>query len=657
MADFPFRSYCWALGTTSFRTSGFNVQIECQLDLLDRFRTRNSGDWRGLQIPYYRFMQSEGFVSGDAPNPAKDAREKTTGLVKLGLIDGDRRLTAVGKALLTLSRSGNFGEDNALQISNDSFIYLKQLLKTSDSRCGTPVRPYAVLAYLLTMLGELSMDEYTYLLPLCVNAKCTADIVTAITRVREGKKSIDDIIVDTLLGMTNYETALWYFLERVQNVTADVIMDIGMNRKSGSGGMQGYDMPLFDLYETLHKIAFDRAADSVPMLLEQCGNISGNTKAIWRKHLFRSAVRSVVERDKLSALNDIPILRVTTEHDFRTEFFRLMHLFKAKATLADYADLNRRYFQTTDTVIFADGKVELDILPKVWLETVKDKLLDIAFVESDNLTINVDLPEIAPFLAIDERKLYAEVSRLFGITINTANDAATVISDERHKRFNTLIDEHFDKNTLIDLFGKFENREDDAIRKAVTDNANIPTIFEYILGIAWYQISGRRGKILDYMNLSLEADLLPRSHAMGGNADIEYLYEQTAEYTAHCLLVEATLTDNTNQRRQEMESVSRHLGEHIIRTGNKGDYCVFVSTYLDINVINDFRGRKLIGYIDKHTMERVTDMKIIPLETKEIQTILRKDIDYSKLYTLFDAAYQADTDVTEWYEMEIKERI
>ena len=42
-------------------------------------------------------MQEKHFVKGDAPRRAKDAREKTSGLVDIGLIDPDRHLTEVGK--------------------------------------------------------------------------------------------------------------------------------------------------------------------------------------------------------------------------------------------------------------------------------------------------------------------------------------------------------------------------------------------------------------------------------------------------------------------------------------------------------------------------------------------------------------------------------
>lgn len=185
---------------------------------------------------------------------------------------------------------------------------------------------------------------------------------------------------------------------------------------------------------------------------------------------------------------------------------------------------------------------------------------------------------------------------MLGKSVTDKESARKVIKDERYARFNRLIDDKFDKETLITLFNHFEGRNDDEIRALVTDNADIPTIFEYVLGIAWYVISDREGDVLDYMNLSLEADLLPKTHAGGGEADIVWKYEKTEWYPKHTLLIEATLADGSNQRRMEMEPVSRHLGDFCITHPEDEAYCVFVTTYLNINVISDFRARRYMEY-------------------------------------------------------------
>ena len=68
-------------------------------------------------------------------------------------------------------------------------------------------------------------------------------------------------------------------------------------------------------------------------------------------------------------------------------------------------------------------------------------------------------------------------------------EARNVLEDERYKRLQHLIDTQFTDERLIRLLTLFEKREDGEISRMVTDNADIPTIFEYILGIIWYKVS------------------------------------------------------------------------------------------------------------------------------------------------------------------------
>ena len=200
---------------------------------------------------------------------------------------------------------------------------------------------------------------------------------------------------------------------------------------------------------------------------------------------------------------------------------------------------------------------------------------------------------------------------------------------------------------LLDLF---ERRNDAQIQEMVTDGADIPTIFEYVLGIIWYKTSERQGKILDFMKLSLDADLLPKTHAAGGEADIVYEYPATDYYPEHSLLLEATLADRTNQRRMEMEPVSRHLGMHLIRTGNLNSYCVFATTYLDINVTSDFRNRKSSFFYDPQDPTKyVNGMKIIPIDTSVLKSVVSCQRKYRDLYAIFETAYNADLNPLEWY--------
>ena len=188
----------------------------------------------------------------------------------------------------------------------------------------------------------------------------------------------------------------------------------------------------------------------------------------------------------------------------------------------------------------------------------------------------------------------------------------------------------------------------------VTDEADIPTIFEYVLAIVWYKVSERRGNILDYMKLSLEANLLPKTHAAGGYADIIYEYESCQEFPEHSLLIEATLADGTNQRRMEMEPVSRHLGEYRLKHGNPFDYSLFISTFLHRNVVSDFRYRKDMPYFGKGD-ETIDGMKIIALDTKALKEILNNGSTYRHLYGIFDKYHESDMEMPVWHENLVRE--
>ncbi|NMA03292.1 MAG: AlwI family type II restriction endonuclease, partial [Clostridiales bacterium] len=159
----------------------------------------------------------------------------------------------------------------------------------------------------------------------------------------------------------------------------------------------------------------------------------------------------------------------------------------------------------------------------------------------------------------------------------------------------------------------------------------------------------------EYMKLSLEPNLLPKAHATGGSADIIYEYSACRDFPKHSLLIEATLSEGTSQRRMEMEPVSRHLGEFLLKSNNPFDYTLFISTYLHKNVMADFRGRKYMQYYGNGD-EIVDGMKIISLDTGALKIIINKNIKYRYLYKVFDKYYESDEpSLFEWQDNLIKE--
>lgn len=655
MPTIPYKSFCWSLGTTSFRTKDFNKTIEEQLLLLDGFweLPENSNDsWNGnneLQTRYYDYMHANGFVEGDARNKPKDAREKTSGLVDIGLVDDGRKLTNAGQALLAICNANDFTPDNFFDIPRDSYLYLKQLLKTSNNIDGDNVRPFIILLYVLAQLGEVSNEELTYLLPLCISADTTEEIIRGILEVRAGNATIDEIIVERLMQKDNYQAALELLLDN--NVTEELICEIGINRKS-----RQYDKDYYPLYQELYAAYVNNDSTAFARVFSATRSIK--IGKLWRSYIFDTISEVAISRNPEEHINTTLFDEATTESEFKTAFFKVMHLLKAKATLSDYLDLNRRYIKTTDIVLFEDDTVKLDIIPKHFFGTVAEELYTYAFSETELLGVNCELIDIADCLVVNEQAVVDSVNDELGVTVTTIAEARVVLEDNRYERLRHLIDTKFSDEQIINLLNCFESRNDTEIRSMVTDNADIPTIFEYVLGIMWYKVSEYHGKILDYMKLSLDANLLPKTHAAGGEADIVYEYTATEHYPAHAMLLEATLADGTNQRRMEMEPVSRHLGKHLLRTRNMNSYCVFATTYLDINVISDFRARKAIPYYDPQDYSQHVDgMKIIPLATSELKKIVEHHKTYKELYAIFATAYNSQLPPHEWYEVDVLQQL
>lgn len=653
---FAFKSYSWSLGTTSFRMKDFHRQVEKQLILLHNFwEQSDSQQWSrnpATQIDYYNYIYELGFVTGQIQNDnekkAKTARQKTSGLVDIGLIDENRHLTEVGERLFDLTVNNDFACDNEFQIPKDSYLYLNQVLKTTNYINQQYIRPYVVLGYVLSRCDYyLTDEEFTYLLPLCIDDYTTNSIIQQIIQLRNSLTNIDEIIENTVLCRENYVLALDYFLHSEK--TAEDIMTIGMNRDGII-----HDRIYADLFLYLKELYLEDDYSNFYSLTTVINLLKGKAKPLWKKLLFgnKRTIRS--EEDLIPNV----FTAVANENEFCLEFFRCLHLFKIKANLADYKDLNRRYLSITDSVIFEDSKVKFSPLFEYFFKSCGERAYDGAY-ENTELLFNVTtLEDINENLVFNNNEILRVFNQENNTTYRDINRVYEHIESDRLNRFRRLVDTRFPNNIILDLLRDFESRRNDGmIIQTVGGEADVPTAFEYIIAIAWYRLSGYIGNVLEYMNLHINADLLPVTHAAGGESDIVYKYPETTSYPAHTLLIECTLMESTTQRRGEMEPVTRHLMNYMIDE-DPNAYCAFVSNNIHASVVSDFRMRKNMPTYRNDT-EHVDGMKIIPLRTIELRGIIEKELSYSQIYQLFEEAYDADVLIAppQWYHDYVVEKI
>ena len=660
LEDIKFQSYCWSLGTTSFRVKDLNFKIERQLQILKELWNENPNvRWNGnnsIQEEYYNKMLQKNFITGEANNKPKDARQKTSGLVQIGVIDDNRHITEIGEKIIDIVEQENFKSDNIFNINKDSYLYLKQLLKLQITDNGINVKPFAVLLYFLSELGYLTKDEFTYILPLCTNREYIDIMLENIKKYRNNQKTIEDIIQNKMENMSNYKAAIDFIKGNGVN-SIDEFSIIDMGRKGTK-----YVEPMYNFFEALYRISkkdFDEeACDTIINFIKEQTKKNSKVAKYWKDYLRYSS--KMLTEEYLEDIKEIPLFNFKNKTEYTIEFFKVMHTAKWKATLEDYADLNKRYISLSDIVIFEDDKIELDVFPKYFFLNISKEIVNTEILDKDKynnfISTDIELNKIYECLNVNVDEIIYQIQADYPDRVVNKDSIKTFIEDEKLRRFNELIDNKFNENQLVQLFTYIENNDRSAINEYVDWNSDVPTIFEYILGITWYRLSNRSGNILEYMKLSLDANLLPKTHAAGGTADIVYEYNKTNDYPEHKVLLEATLTESTSQRKNEMEPVSRHLMREIQENDNDDTYAVFVANILQEEVLSDFRSRKNYQFRGKNSVK--SGLKIISLSIRDIIKLINIKIQYSKLYKIFDEAYK-DTNINdlEWYEKLVKNKI
>ena len=431
--NIAFKSFYYSLGTTSFRMQNFNQKIEQQLDLLNQFWQKpeyKDEKWESnepVQEAYYNFIKESDFLKeGDAPRKAKDARQKTSGMRDIGLIDDNRRLTPVGKKLLEVAKSNDFASDNFLQIPKDSFIYFQQLLKTYITiDKDTGVRPFILLARLLKKFNYLNKEEFMYLFPLCINKETTEFIESKLSEFRGQDVNVGEIVTEIFMQQQNYKDALAYFISE-KTVTEETFCKVGLNRKS-----KDYDRAYLPLYNAIKKVYFENDKTSKTILdLYEASDI-GNVKTHWRKFLFQTSSSAAIRKSPIEQLQHANMFsNLEDEKTLKTVFFKTMHLIKVERTLEDYFDLNRRYLKISDTLLFADENVKFDAIPKYYFSLIPDNFYNLAFEKSDKLSEVQSLEEISPYLKLDEDKLLKAINKDNKTSFTKIGEIKKFVADE-----------------------------------------------------------------------------------------------------------------------------------------------------------------------------------------------------------------------------------
>lgn len=640
------------LGDTSFRRKNllddYKIMLQGITEQLEEWSTKNSS-----QMTFYQYVAKSGLINdtfyGDYYSFISDKFEEsifekyknkkevtdykslvkyfileqkkrgrtyTNALVKIGLVDGKRKITAVGESLL----DGDTKQDDIeklFNLSTDNIIFLRQLLKLRvyESEGENYIYPFRMGIYLLSKFDDIPQKEFCTILSLIRAGKTDEEYREILDKYKLVKSK--NMSFGQYVSRYIQEENLEIKFEEKYRISKEKFEKYFLNRKS-KDKIEDY----FEFYE-ISLDFFENRNLEIYKKLEKISKKDSIKKAFGYNKVpfkFCKTLKEFFEENKET------MFEAKNIEEFNKLFYELFRDSKNYDLIFEYNDMTIRTFNLSGIISFENGLVNLSykwLSKNIFSEIIGMKKLNNEVVK-DNFHKNISFSEI---FDLSEERIESFIEKLRKENnIPKEISIFEYFSNKIDKDFEKKLEERFSNDKVCSILNLFKNREnDEKISKEVTDNAKIPTIFEYMLAIAWHRISNKEFNLKKSLKLSLDGDGFPLSHAPGGDGDI------IAEYSDFDVMLEATLMDKNTQKRGELEPVIRHTANLTIKNmeENKKTYTFFVANELDINVINIFRATSQIQLQSTQNREKYTNgIKIYSLTIDKIIYLLENNINY-----------------------------
>lgn len=497
------------------------------------------------------------------------ARHYTSNLVRLGFADDARNISSAGMDLLrgTICRDSF---ERVLPLSDTNIILLRQLLKLRiyskpDSQGNRHYyNPFLMALFLLLKRNTIDKETFKRTVqgasPYYLE---TYDVGTVINKCRNLQEfSQEDVKIPSL------------FL-KAGKISSDEFSQEIKNRKSGVTIDIYYEFycALFDYvqapnaenYEALRSFVLGKNSEKIKKAFG-CGN---NVFDVGTRNKPYSQME-FLEKNSESILLKKPLNK---------SFYRIYASSKYLDQVAEYSDTTMRLLSATGIFKFAKALPELNFR----------QAFQTLFSTSDLESYIFGVSSEKEFQLYESESLPHSISTLKILALPDPIPTLTSISKDSLQQQNKLdfenhIKEKYTREKTLEILRLFADRKNDPkIKAAVNEDASVPTIYEYIVAIAWYYISNETISVYDSLNLTLNGDMEPLVHASGGKGDIVISYQE------YILMIEVTLMNSSAQKRGEWEPVLRHSINLNAATESKKVLTIFIADELDFNTINIWR--------------------------------------------------------------------
>lgn len=544
-------------------------------------------------------------------------RTLTNGLVKTGLITSNRKISNVGRAYFNNNLAEPDSIEKILGLSEDNLVYLRQFLKLRiySSESDNYFYNFRFAVLFLSSYDNVPQQNFLKIIESIKPEQSEEELLSIISEYHETFEDFyKRIFVNTLRSTEELEAVKSMFDK--QDLSDDNFVKYFNNRDSSKTSL---------LYKEFVLLLLNFAENPNASLLSKIQKLSkddrikkafGEEKIPFKLKLNMSVIEFLEENNKNPLLSG-------DGYQIYLQFVFSKH----NDLIREYSDMCRRAFQATGLVSFDNGLVNLN---NKWVILPLLKLLDKEFTLTghenyDDYELNEDsvwfanktTKEILNISESNIQTLYTIIGQQFGTS--DFSKINSLIVRKRELEYRNFIVTHFPVEKVIKILEYIKVRDDEKVFDLVTENATVPTIFEYILTIVWFYISKHKSFCIHQIfQVSLDGNKLPLTHRGGGAGDIEIVTED------YSLLIEATLMDLSSQKRGEMEPVIRHSINFALE--NDKSQTIFIANELDDNVINVFRATQFIQFNGTLKTGVVNGLKIFGLTTDELIVILQKGI-------------------------------
>lgn len=574
-------------------------------------------DEDGIEL-FYDFKRLKNYEAPPNNRIGLRGRTLTNSLVKSGLINSERNLSKVGLNYLSNNMETNDSIEDLLSFSPDNLVYFRQYLKLRIYSSDTDKYFYNFRFALkfLTRYKNVPQYEFLTIIESIRPEQSEEDLNRLIENyeyVSSGGVNFNKFYVDnfthTLRSQEELNQVKRMFIER--DFSDSNFIRYFANAKSSETSL---------LYKKFVLAIINFKENPSNHNLKKLTDLSGNSKI--KKAFSSGKLAFVITKNNtpesfLVANKNSPFLS-DSDFDIYLEFIFSKH----KDLVREYSDMCKRAFQNTGAISFENGLVNLNnrwiieplllILGNRFLLTGEESFINYEEHPDSEWFSDISMMDILGISNEDYKLLLQNLATEFKED-NLSNIPNRII-EKREQEYRDFIYTQFPKSKVINILREISNRNDNVVFQEVTENATVPTIYEYMLTIAWFYLSKNKNYYLHKsFGVSLDGNKLPLSHKSGGSGDIEII---SKDYT---ILIEGTLMDKATQRRGELEPVIRHSINFAIDHAPTETVTLFIANELDSNVINIFRAAQFIqlnGTLD--LSKEIDGLNIFSLTTNEL---------------------------------------